>query len=237
MLLGMLLTWAVAVACAVFSPCSWEEVGDRELLLSREGMDTQARLSDFPSDWVPPHATSGTQLAEKRRILSIQAWHAEGFGLLANATELHQVRVGVLPSAPARPIALVIRHQVGWPMRYLTCALKLRAPTGPIDSPNWSRGIPMNHRWVADVHMGEFVYERPIPWSPAVVPMLVNWTLFSVSICLLVQTFVSARGQLRNRRGRCPRCAYSLRSGNRCPECGFAVSARRSTSWQRSARV
>jgi hypothetical protein len=89
----------------------------------------------------------------------------------------------------------------GWPRRALATGGFLDLGLAP-----WDRNQP-----------------RVVPLRPIWRGVVINTISYALCICLLLTAVRTARGGLRKRRGRCPRCDYELRGalGAGCPECGW----------------
>lgn len=129
------------------------------------------------------------------------------------------------------PWVRLLRIEAGWPYRCLV-------------GERWERGIDRLDLWpfqleeipeaVAvpdDVTLdGAVVLEMTtdgapqdvlIPVRPVWDALLLNALILTLPAILLVGSIQSARGAIRRRRGRCPKCGYRLGGRTGCPECGW----------------
>lgn len=104
----------------------------------------------------------------------------------------------------------------GWPLPALRLSIS-KSSFGAVAAPAgiWER------RWREGV---ELPLLGRVPMRPDWPPLLFNWAVFTVLVCLIIMLLGWRRDRRRRRRGLCAACAYPLMELSRCPECGLASS-------------
>ncbi len=121
------------------------------------------------------------------------------------------------PHRPHHFEQITLRY--GWPMP--SCEFEvLEPPPNPTHPRPYLRGGFM-------VEFRSFI--ALLPLRPRPIPFALDSGFYAALAAVTFRSFTRLRQRLRNRRGRCPRCAYSLLylpPTSPCPECGHTAAPR-----------
>ena len=215
LVLGVILTWVAAAACALWAPLS-----------PRTSLGSQAttqELIDAVADF------SGSEKYVRRLRDELGYWDItvdqwSGIGITIRQIRCDPVS-DVSSFAPVTPAEI----QTGWPLR---CFVATSAPATDNSSASiLKNGLPIESRWTTSRPLvGSFTAwigfgntaSAIVPLKPDLAPLLAN-VVFWAGVCFII--FIVPfwlRKRLRIARGQCVRCRYPVRGLAYCPECGPA---------------
>ena len=218
LVLGVILTWVAAAACALWAPLS-----------PRTSLGSQATTQEIID------AMAGMPATERyvRRLrdelgywdITVDRW--SGIGINVRQVRCDPVTDESPMSAMSAPVTPA-EIRTGWPLR---CFAAISAPeTASFSGSVLKNGLPIESQWTrplqsvrsltAWIGVGNNAPSAIIPLMPIPAPLLGN-IAFWAGIGFMVFSFPFwLRTLLRIARGQCARCRYPVRGLACCPECG-----------------
>ena len=194
-ILGMVMNFAVACLCVLFSP---------------EHTFTFENEAIAPAD---VRQLSHARLRSKRRV---DRSHLAAFGYEQSHLEVDR---GFNSHAP---ITYLTRCSAGVP--WYSFVGEMRVDTHYMPSPQNVHQRLCLVRLGSDLKPFIADQSRQIPYCPLPAGMLANTAVYTALLWPVLRLAAAARRRLRHRRGQCPACRYPVDVSPACTECGASLS-------------